>query len=256
MKKLIPLFLLGALSLSLSAEQLYIRNRPFKGAVQVNGKALWVELKSFAQAIEANISQSEGGGYRLSRTPLSEELPPVAAGKVAIGELLLDSQDIKGTTMISLDESAKPLGLRVSRNPQLGSIDVNVLPPESTNPTATNTTGAPVPMATNGPMPPIKVNQAGAAINLQSSLVAGRINIVDFYADWCGPCRQMAPVLEGFVAKNPRYCLLKVDIKDWKSPVALQYGLRSIPHIKIFDERGRLMSEGDAARTYLGKIIK
>ena len=176
---------------------------------------------------------------------------------VAIGDQLLDSQEIKGMVMISLDDSAKPLGLRVSRNPQLGTVDVTILPPESTSTAPTSGANTPTPpVANNQPLAPIKVNAPGAAINLQSSLVPGRINIVDFYADWCGPCRQMAPLLEGFVAKNPRYCLLKVDIKDWKSPVALQYGLHSIPHLKIFDDHGKLMSEGDAARTYLSKVIK
>jgi thiol-disulfide isomerase/thioredoxin len=70
--------------------------------------------------------------------------------------------------------------------------------------------------------------------------VAGGVTIFDFYADWCGPCKQLAPQLEKLAQSTPNVYLRKIDIKDWESPVAKQYGLHSIPSVWIYDTNGRL----------------
>ncbi len=68
--------------------------------------------------------------------------------------------------------------------------------------------------------------------------------LVDFYADWCGPCRQLAPTIEQLVAQyEGRAVVSKVNI-DRHSELAGRYGIQSIPTILFFkdgQEVGRLV---------------
>jgi thioredoxin 1 len=58
--------------------------------------------------------------------------------------------------------------------------------------------------------------------------------VVDFYADWCGPCRAMAPVLQRFaeaIGESAR--VVKVNV-DTQPALAQTYGVRSIPTLLLF----------------------
>ncbi len=58
--------------------------------------------------------------------------------------------------------------------------------------------------------------------------------LVDFYADWCGPCRAMAPGVELLAEKaEGRYKVVKVDV-DQDQQLAVRYEIRSIPSLMIF----------------------
>ena len=57
--------------------------------------------------------------------------------------------------------------------------------------------------------------------------------LVDFYADWCGPCRMLAPALEAVAAEVPNARVVKVDV-DQNPGLAQQYGISSIPALKVF----------------------
>ncbi|MBP3891891.1 MAG: thioredoxin [Solobacterium sp.] len=56
---------------------------------------------------------------------------------------------------------------------------------------------------------------------------------VDFYADWCGPCKMLAPVVEGLAKKNEDVTFVKVNVDD-NSEIASQYGIMSIPALFAF----------------------
>lgn len=60
--------------------------------------------------------------------------------------------------------------------------------------------------------------------------------LVDFYADWCGPCKMMAPILKRLSSEMEGTAkILKVDVD--KNPEAAQkYGIKNIPTILIFKE--------------------
>ena len=58
--------------------------------------------------------------------------------------------------------------------------------------------------------------------------------LVDFWAEWCAPCRMLTPVLERLAAKNPqRWELAKVNT-DQHQDLATEYGVRGIPNVKLF----------------------
>ncbi len=63
----------------------------------------------------------------------------------------------------------------------------------------------------------------------------GKITIVDFYADWCGPCRKIGPVLERIAAGNSNVVLQKVNI-DKNKDLAQEYNVTGIPHIIVYDK--------------------
>lgn len=59
--------------------------------------------------------------------------------------------------------------------------------------------------------------------------------IIDFYADWCGPCKMMSPIIDNIAEENPNVKVGKVNV-DEAQDLAMQYNVMSIPTIIIFKD--------------------
>lgn len=80
--------------------------------------------------------------------------------------------------------------------------------------------------------------------------------IVDFYADWCGPCRMLTPVLEELSAKYAgRLDIYKIDT-DKEQDLAAAFGIQSIPSMLFIPMTGKpQMSQGALPKDTLEKAI-
>lgn len=74
--------------------------------------------------------------------------------------------------------------------------------------------------------------------------------LVDFYADWCGPCRMMSPILDEFARENPNIKVVKVNVSD-RGPILGKYGIRALPTLIVFQGE-REIRRGVGARTKAG----
>ena len=59
--------------------------------------------------------------------------------------------------------------------------------------------------------------------------------LVDFYADWCGPCKMLAPVLEELAAEITGAKVVKVNVDDAKA-LAIEYKVSSIPNLTLLKD--------------------
>ena len=81
--------------------------------------------------------------------------------------------------------------------------------------------------------------------------------LVDFYADWCGPCKMMAPVLEQVALENGDKCsFFKVNI-DEEGPLAVTLGIMSIPTLILFKDGKEVKRQiGLLNKTELSEMIE
>lgn len=70
--------------------------------------------------------------------------------------------------------------------------------------------------------------------------------LLDFYADWCGPCRMVSPVVDQIAEERPDIAVGKVNV-DEQPELAAQFGVMSIPTLLVFKD-GQAVNKAVGAR--------
>lgn len=81
--------------------------------------------------------------------------------------------------------------------------------------------------------------------NLASVLAENDTVIIDFWAPWCGPCRQFAPTFEAASEAHPDIVFAKVNTEEEQN-LAASFRIRSIPTLMIFREKVMLFNQAGA----------
>ena len=70
--------------------------------------------------------------------------------------------------------------------------------------------------------------------------------LLDFYADWCGPCRMVSPLVEQIAEENPQYLVGKINV-DSEPELAQAFGVLSIPMLVVL-KNGKIAAHSVGAR--------
>ena len=82
--------------------------------------------------------------------------------------------------------------------------------------------------------------------NFNSVKASEKTVLLDFYADWCGPCRMVSPIVEEIAAENPQYLIGKINV-DQEPELAQKFHVMSIPTLVVI-KNGNVISQSAGAR--------
>ncbi len=82
--------------------------------------------------------------------------------------------------------------------------------------------------------------------NFDSVRTSEKPVLLDFYADWCGPCRMISPIVEEIAEENPQYLIGKVNV-DKEPELAQQFHVLSIPTLAVIKD-GNVITQSTGAR--------
>jgi len=74
--------------------------------------------------------------------------------------------------------------------------------------------------------------------------------LLDFYADWCGPCRMVSPLVDEIAEENPQFLVAKVNV-DKAPELAEEFGVASIPTLVVL-KNGKEVNRSSGARPKSG----
>ena len=72
-------------------------------------------------------------------------------------------------------------------------------------------------------------------------LIKNDLVLVDFYAEWCGPCQMLSPILEELEKENKELTIVKINVDNNES-LARKHGVMSIPTLEVYKE-GKMISK-------------
>ncbi|MBQ7837888.1 MAG: thioredoxin [Clostridia bacterium] len=88
----------------------------------------------------------------------------------------------------------------------------------------------------------LKVNKE----NFESVKNSSKPVLLDFYADWCGPCRMVSPLVDKIAEENPQYLVGKINV-DEEPELAAAFGVSSIPMLVVM-KNGEIVNQSVGAK--------
>lgn len=85
----------------------------------------------------------------------------------------------------------------------------------------------------------------GKRVTIDKIVAPGKITIVDFYADWCGPCHVLEARLQRLMQGKKNLALRRVNIGHWDNAAAKQateLRAEALPYIRVYDARGKFVT--------------
>jgi thioredoxin 1 len=82
--------------------------------------------------------------------------------------------------------------------------------------------------------------------NFESVIATDKPVLVDFYADWCGPCRMVSPLVDQIAEEHDEYVVGKINVDD-DPELAQKFGVFSIPTLIVF-KNGEIKEQSAGAR--------
>ena len=82
--------------------------------------------------------------------------------------------------------------------------------------------------------------------NFEQVKNSGKTVLLDFYADWCGPCRMVSPIVDEIAEENPQYLVGKINV-DEQQELAQKFGVASIPTLVVMKD-GKVVHQSSGAR--------
>ena len=82
--------------------------------------------------------------------------------------------------------------------------------------------------------------------NFEEIKNSGKTVLLDFYADWCGPCRMVSPIVDEIAEENPQYLVGKINV-DNEPELAQEFEVFSIPTLVVL-KNGSVANQSAGAR--------
>ena len=82
--------------------------------------------------------------------------------------------------------------------------------------------------------------------NFETVKTSEKTVLLDFYADWCGPCRMVSPLVDEIAEEHPEYLVGKINV-DEEGELAAAFGVTSIPTLVVMKD-GKVVNQSAGAR--------
>lgn len=92
----------------------------------------------------------------------------------------------------------------------------------------------------------VNVHPGTSKVVIAKILAPGKVTVVDFYGDWCGPCKVLENRLYHLMQGKPALALRRIDIGKWDNAAAKQatreFRAKALPYIRVYDAKGKFVA--------------